>query len=128
MVGGALIEIAKSGKTETAGKARGELIGGLWLAKAGERIGVRAGKKRQTLVGFAYDVDAAKEIFFNAGVEQRLDLGMGTFTADEKLHLKVGENEVVLTEGVLRIKSKTTITIKTSGANNQSVTKAEQNP
>lgn len=128
VVGGALIEIAKSGKTETAGKARGELIGGLWLAKAGERIGVRAGKKRQTLVGFAYDVDAAKEIFFNAGVEQRLDLGMGTFTADEKLHLKVGENEVVLTEGVLRIKSKTTITIKTSGANNQSVTKAEQNP
>lgn len=128
VVGGAIIEIAKLGKTETAEKARGELVGGIALLKAKERIAVRASKKRSTLVGLEYKVDAAKEIFFNAGAQLKMEVGTGKIVGSDRIQLKVGDNEVVLADGTIRFKSKTTITLKTSADNKQGTKKAEQNP
>jgi type VI secretion system secreted protein VgrG len=128
VVGGAIIELAKLGKAETAEKARGELVGAIHLIKAKERIAVRSSKKRSTLVGMAYTVDAAREIFFNAGAQLKMNLGVGEVTGTDRLQLKVGDNEVVLAEGTILLKSKTTITLETSGPNAQGVKKAEQNP
>ncbi len=127
VVGGAIIELAKTGKTETAEKARGELVGAISLIKAEKRIAIRASKKRSTLVGFAYDVDAAKQIFFNANTQLKLGVGSGTVTGTDKIRMKVGDNEVVLADGVIQFKTKKII-LKTTGANKQGVKKAEQNP
>lgn len=125
-VGGAILEIAKMNKTEGTGKLRVESVGGLSFIKAGEEIGARVNEKRTTFIGASMTVEALKHVALS-GAEKLLAKALGAnMNGTKVLTLRVGQTEIILRDGVLCLKAKTNITMKSTGANNQGVGEAKQ--
>jgi type VI secretion system secreted protein VgrG len=123
VVGGAHVEIAKQDKNEGVGKARAEAIGGMVMVKADGEIGLRANKKRATTVGGPLRVRSAREMTL-VGREKFLTQSLtAKLTGPDGIHLKVGDTQVILKDGVLQIDAKTDIKLTVTGKNDQGASK-----
>lgn len=126
IVGGAHVEVAKVDKNEGVGKARAEAIGGMVMVKAGGEIGLRANKKRSTTVGGPLRVKSTKEMTL-VGREKFLSESLtAKLTGPDGIHLKVGDTEVILKDGALKVDAKTDIKLTVTGSNDQGAAKGTQ--
>lgn len=123
VAGGAHVEIAKQDKNEGVGKARAEAIGGMVMVKADGEIGLRANKKRSTTIGGPLRVKSAREMTL-VGREKFLSQSLTSkLTGPDGIHLKVGDTEVILKDGVLTVNAKTDIKLTVAGPNDQGASK-----
>ena len=116
IVGGLYFEIAKKSKTETSGKNRIEVIGGILFEKCDKEHSTRVEKKRLLRVGKDWEVKADKNLLLAGRMKLTEDSKKATYTGEEKLTLKVGDTEIVISEGTVTMKTKGSIKTSTTGA------------
>jgi type VI secretion system secreted protein VgrG len=122
-VGGAVVEVARKSKSESA-RGRNEIIGGLFLARAGGSISASTKKSHVVTVGGALKVSAAKAVGLTAGTSLTMMAPKGAFTGATSVTLQVGNSSVILSDGLVQMKSgEILIQIKT---NSQGATKSSQ--
>lgn len=126
LAGGAIIEIAKAEKNETAGKLRTEAVGGVFFTKAGEEIGTRASKQRKTHVGGIMKVKATKDMVVSAVEELRVEAGSIVVENDKTATFRVGETSIVINDGVMTMTGTSHIKIDVSGTSKLGAKKSVQ--
>jgi len=126
-VGGAIIDIAKLSKSGSYGKGRHELIGGLYLVKAGKEVQTRVDKIRMTTVGGMATISSVKEFSMRAVEKLHTDTLHTTITGEENLVLRVKECQVVIKDGTVSFNAPKTIKIKAQATNAQNTSKASLN-
>jgi type VI secretion system secreted protein VgrG len=114
-VGGAVIEVAGGNKTTTTEWGRVETVGGLVYAKAKEEMTLGAGKMRRTMVGGMMKITSGKRIAIGAKQSVKISSPIEKLSGSKEITLKVGETEVVIKEGQLRIKTAKEISIDVGG-------------
>lgn len=114
-VGGAIVEIAGGNKTTSSAWGRVETVGGLVLTKAEGAIQLRADKRRLTTVGGVFKVSAAKSLMLGAKKKVGMTTPTATMTGTKEITLKVGETEIVMKDGVLKVKCSKEITVTITG-------------
>ncbi len=116
IVGGGIVELVRKNKTEGSGKQRHELIGGLDMVNAKNRIDSRIEKMRQTIVGGALKIESLKAALIT-GME-KLGVRAGTIAFDgASVVLKVGGTTMSMKDGAISINAGQTIKLETSGQN-----------
>ena len=116
IVGGGIFEIARKNKTEGTGERRFELIGGVDMVNAKDRIDSRIEKMRKTVVGGLLRVEALKDALIT-GMDK---LGVKAATVGFEgadIKLKVGATTVTMKDGKISIDAPKTIKLETSGQN-----------
>jgi type VI secretion system secreted protein VgrG len=126
IVGGAAIELADENKAETTTKKRNETIGGILFQKAKKELKIKTGQKRTTKVGAVYSASSQKQLSISGAEELSMLSATAVHEGTKSVTLKVSDTMVVLTDGVVNIKTKKTISIKVSGENNQGAGKSQQ--
>jgi len=126
IVGGAIIELAQENKAETASKKRIETIGGILFQKTAKELKIKAGEKRSTKIGAVLSIDSKKKLSISAAEELAMKSATATHEGKKTVTLKVQDTVVLLKEGVIKIETKSAITLRVSGANNQGTGKSEQ--
>ncbi len=126
IVGGAIIELAAENKAETATKKRIETIGGVLFQKAKKELKVKTGEKRLTKVGASYIADSQKQLSLTGAEELSVLSATATHQGTKSVTLKVQDTVVLLQGGVIKIETKSDITLKISGSNDQGAGKSEQ--
>jgi len=114
-VGGAVIELAGGNKTTTTELGRIETVGGLVLTKAKGEITLGAGKRRRTTVGGTLQITSGKLLSLSAKKSVKVSSPIQTLKGTKEITLKVGETEVVIKDGQVRIKTTEEISIDVSG-------------
>ena len=126
LVGGAVLEVSRTNKTDQAGLGKIEAIGGVVFKKAGKLMATRTEKLRNTLVGGFYKVDAMKELLL-AGIEKLTNkAGSVTLDGTTSLTLKVGGTQIDLRDGRIELNAGESIVIETSSENKQAAGQATQ--
>jgi len=116
IVGGGIFEIVRKNKTEGSGKRRFELIGGIDMVNAKNRIDSRIEKMRQTIVGGALKINSLKSALIT-GMD-KLGVRAGNITFDgASVVLKVGSTTMTMKDGAIAINAQQAIKLETSGAN-----------
>lgn len=126
VVGGASIELAGENKAETTVKKRVETIGGVLFQKATKELKIKTGEQRLTNVGGVYAAESQKQLSLSGAEELSVLSASALHSAESTVTLKVGDTSIVLTNGVINVETKTTVTLKISGENNQGAGSSQQ--
>ena len=73
-------------------------------------------KKRLLRVGKNWEVKADKNLLLAGRMKLTEDSKKATYTGEEKLTLKVGDTEIVISKGTVTMKTKGSIKTSTTGA------------
>lgn len=118
-VGGAIVEVAPKGKTETSNLLRADTVGGMFMTKADDDISTRASKKRNTMTPI-FKVKSKEEMILTGTDTLKLKGAKVKVEGSEPtITLKVGDTTVVLSEGVIAIKATDEIIMRVDGKNDQ---------
>ena len=123
-VGGAIVEIAKGAKNANYGLARTELVGGIVFVNAKGEIQIRSDKKRMTTVGGLLMTKSDKELTIVAEDKVSLSSLNGSFAATKDMTFTVGESTVVLQGSTIQMNTKTKVSLKIKGDNQQNAAQA----
>jgi type VI secretion system secreted protein VgrG len=127
VVGGALVEVAKDNKDESAGLGRLETVGGVVFSKAGATMKAGITKSRTTNVGVMLKIDAKEKLLIEGIQKVKGSAGAASFTGKTSVTLRVGESEVLLTDGLLKIVATGTVSMKATAKNEEGASESDQN-
>ncbi|MBW2459735.1 MAG: type VI secretion system tip protein VgrG, partial [Deltaproteobacteria bacterium] len=111
-VGGAIVEIAGKQKGESAAKARVETIGGVVFSSVDGEWKTEVGKNRFTNVGAIKNVTAAKELTLTGKEKFSAVSAIGQYQSEQELTFKVGETELCMKDGLIKINAPETVAMK----------------
>jgi len=121
-----MIELAKQMKMESAGMARAETIGGVFLMKASDELKANIGKKRVTTVGGMLKVKAGKQISLTGTEKVTMKSVIQKLEASKSITFEVGSTTLTMKDGVIEIITpKVSLTV--SGNNNLGAEESHQN-
>lgn len=114
VVGGAHVEIARKGKSETAQVARIETIGAAVISRSVGATSLTA-QTRLTTVGGALFVSATKELALTSALAVNAAATVASVTAPAGITLKVGSSVVTLKDGVLSLEADSVVAVRSGG-------------
>jgi len=126
IVGGASIELATENQAETATKKRVETVGGVLFQQAARELKIKAGEIRSTQVGGMLSIQAQKQLSVTGAETLEVRSDTAAHQASKTVTLKVQDSTVLLKDGLIKIETLSTISLKVSGENNQGAGKSEQ--
>ncbi len=126
-VSGSQLELVDVSKGESTTKRRKEEIGGVHLLKAKGEIQWRFDETRRTTVKGSVMVSAPRKFALTGAEKFLTDSASATYVGSTDLTLKVGDNHVLMKDGLIFIKAKQNIDIKIGGSNNAGAAASTQN-
>jgi type VI secretion system secreted protein VgrG len=119
VVGGALVEIARKDKSEAASQGRIETVGGLVFSKTDGEMKLRSDRTRTVTIGGALQITAVKALTLTGAKQWKGVMATGALEGKSEVLLKVGDTVVLLKDGLLKVVTKTSISMIVDGENNQ---------
>lgn len=125
-VGGSVLEVAQQSKVESTSADRTEKVGGMIFTKTEGELKIRVNKTRETKVGGALAIKAEKDLTLTGAEKIRATMPTATLDGTSDVTLKVGDTEILLKGGLIKVKAKDTISMLVSGTNTQGSGKSTQ--